>query len=151
MGAEWPEFHHEVPEFAERVRRRLEDPGLVMLATLRRDGSPRISGLEIVFHDDRLWLAMMPDSAKGRDLRRDGRFALHNATVDKEVSQGDVKVNGVARPLAPEDRAGAPAVGPEADLFATRLTGVSMVAVANDRLIIESWRPGRAMKRFERT
>jgi hypothetical protein len=40
------------------------------LATLRRDGSPRISGTEVEFTDGQVWLGMMPGSLKALDLRR---------------------------------------------------------------------------------
>lgn len=56
------------------------------LATLRRDGSPRISGTEVVFDDEagEIYLGMMPGSVKALDLRRDPRLALHSPTVDPQ-------------------------------------------------------------------
>jgi len=52
------------------------------LATLRKDGSPRISGIEVDFVDGDLWLGAMWQSRRALDLRRDPRFALHSATAD---------------------------------------------------------------------
>ena len=93
--ATWTEFAAEAPEIAELGEKRLAATGLMMLATLRKDGFPRISPAEpvlakdrLVLHDERLWLGMMPDSTKSNDLKRDRRFALHTATADKMVSEG---------------------------------------------------------------
>jgi len=52
------------------------------IATLRADGSPRISGIEVAFEDGELAFGSMPDARKGADLGRDPRFALHSATID---------------------------------------------------------------------
>src|ERR687883_1376464 len=94
--ADWSTVSAQVPELAARVRARFEATGLGLLATLRRDGSPRISGIEPLFTDDELWLGMMPDSRKATDLLRDPRFALHSATVDKQVTEGDARLSGEA-------------------------------------------------------
>jgi hypothetical protein len=151
MTATWHAFAQEAPELAAFVRSRFEATGLALLATIRADGSPRISGLEPVFHDGELWLAMMPDSVKSADLRRDGRFALHNATTDTDVSEGDVKVNGIATFVADRSRSGVPDLGLAADLFTTTLSSVSTIRVGDRELIIDSWRPGHGTTRRTRT
>ncbi len=97
--ASWSDFRAAAPELAQAVQDRFEAHGLALLATLRRDGSPRISGIEPVFAEGELWLGMMPDSRKAQDLERDPRLALHNATVDKEVKEGDAKLSGQGRPV----------------------------------------------------
>src|SRR5919205_2769551 len=94
--ASWSGVTSAAPELAALVRARFEATGLGLLATLRRDGSPRISGIEPLFTDAELWLGMMPGSRKAADLLRDPRFALHNATVDKQVTHGDAKLSGRA-------------------------------------------------------
>ena len=65
-----------------------------MLATLRTDGSPRISPMEPRVFEGDLWLVGMPHTAKFRDLERDPRFSLHTATIDPNVGDGDAKVWG---------------------------------------------------------
>src|SRR5687767_842589 len=92
----WSQFTQEAPETEAVLRRRIEATGLALLATLRADGSPRISPLEPLIGEDRLWLGMMPGSTKVADLRRDGRLCLHTATADKDVADGDAKVFGRA-------------------------------------------------------
>ena len=52
------------------------------MATLRKDGSPRISGTEVEFSDGELWLGSMPNALKAKDLLRDPRFAIHNGSDD---------------------------------------------------------------------
>jgi hypothetical protein len=150
MSATWGDFSREAPELAAFVRGRIEEHGLAILATLRADGSPRVSGLEPFFHDGELWFGMMPASIKAADLRRDGRFALHNATVDKDVTDGDVKVNGIAS-LAEPGGSGLPQIGQDAELFTTTITSVSAIRVVDGRLLIDTWRPGGPATRRTRT
>ncbi len=89
----WSEVKVAAPELAASVEERFEAHGLALMATLRRDGSPRISGVELLFAAGELWLGMMPDSRKARDLERDPRLALHSATTDKEVREGVAEVS----------------------------------------------------------
>lgn len=145
MTVGWSEFAAQAPDFAQFVRGRIEEHGLALLATLAADGSPRISGIEPMFTAGDLWLGMMPNSVKGRDLRRDGRLALHNATIDKDVAHGDVKIFGVAVPVD-EGRPPQLEIGGEADLFRVDLVRVSSVRVGGDHLVIETWRPGRGVE-----
>src|SRR4051794_28013963 len=95
MGS-WSEVTEQAPEIAVLAKTRIEVTGLAFLATIRKDGSPRISGIEPSFFGDDLWIGMMDGSLKAKDLQRDARFALHNASVDKAVTEGDVKISGRA-------------------------------------------------------
>jgi Pyridoxamine 5'-phosphate oxidase len=158
--ANWNDLVTAVPELAGAVRGRFEAHGLALLATLRRDGSPRISGIEPLVTDDQLWLGMMDGSLKGADLRRDPRLALHNATIDKEVTEGDAKVAGraveVRDPAAIDafltelrTRTGYAPEGPF-DLFRVDVTEMSLIRPGGDHLLIESWREGRGLRRVER-
>src|ERR1700755_1223437 len=91
----WERFARAAPRIAEVfVRRHAATGNLCMLATLRPDGFPRISPMEPRFFEDQLWLIGMPGTAKFNDLLRDPRFALHTATVDTQVSDGDAKLWG---------------------------------------------------------
>ncbi|MEV6623417.1 pyridoxamine 5'-phosphate oxidase family protein [Amycolatopsis sp. NPDC051106] len=78
----WREFEAAEPEFARRVRELFDAHKHKTMATLRADGSPRISGIETRFADGELTFGSMPRSRKGADLKRDPRLALHSATVD---------------------------------------------------------------------
>jgi hypothetical protein len=159
----WKDFSDDAPELAQLVRGRFEATGLAFVATLRGDGSPRISGVEPLFAMDELWLGMMERSRKGQDLRRDPRLALHAASVDKEMKGGDVKLSGRAVDVGAdpalrgryleqfaEANGYAPTDQPF-DLFRVDLSDAVLLRVADDRLVIEWWRPGRGVQRVERT
>jgi hypothetical protein len=158
--ATWTDFAAQAPEIAEVAERRLAATGLMMLATLRTDGFPRISPVEpvladgrLALHEGRLWMGMMVDATKSRDLRRDGRLALHTATADKMVSEGDVKMWGVATEVTDRDTLARfsddifASVGHRFevgtfDAFEVDLLGASAVAVRDDTMFVTTWRPG---------
>ncbi len=139
--ATWAEFVSENTELAARVRDLFDARKHKTMATLRRDGSPRISGTETRFEDGELLLGMMPGSMKELDLRRDARVALHGPTVDAPEDDpgrwvGDAKIAGVAVPFPTED------VGAHfrIDIAEVVLTTVNS---AEEVLVIESWHEGR--------
>ena len=72
----WAAFVAAEPDLAQTVEARFGAFTHHVLATLRKDGSPRTTGLEVRFVNGELWLGMMPDSLKALDLRRDPRFSL---------------------------------------------------------------------------
>ena len=75
------------------VSDRLIGPGVLLAGTVRRDGSPRISGVEPLVMDGDLWLSMMRTSAKVMDLARDRRIVLHSIVTGPEPA-AEVKVRG---------------------------------------------------------
>ena len=148
----WADLEQSEPEFAARVRALFDARRHKTLATLRRDGSPRISGIETQFRDGELCIGSMPGSLKGRDLKRDPRLALHVSSEDPRDDApaewaGDAKLAGVAVEAPPP-----PDAGPEGDYFRIDVTEVVLTRVAEqgDRLVIESWHPGRGLERRER-
>jgi hypothetical protein len=160
--ARWIEIEQEVPELAERARAIFDGYKHKTMATLRADGSPRVSGIEADFWNDELWLGSMPGSRKGADLKRDPRFALHSATVDSELAEGDAKLSGRAELVT---GAGFDAYVahlhesaeqvPEGafDLFRADLTELVVIRIGDpsDHLVIETWRAGRrGLLRVER-
>src|SRR3954447_25289413 len=92
----WSDFEAEAPALAATVRERLEAHTHLTIATLRRDGSPRISGTEVTFAGGELYIGSMWRALKALDLRRDPRFALHSGSSDPPAWSGDAKVAGVA-------------------------------------------------------
>jgi hypothetical protein len=60
--------------------------GLAVLATVRRDGAPRLHPVCPVLSDDRLFVLIIPTSPKRHDLRRDGRYALQTFPQPKPGS-----------------------------------------------------------------
>lgn len=92
----WTDAAAAAPDLAADVQARFAATGLGYLATLRADGSPRISGVEPFWWDGEAWLGMMWESRKALDLRRDGRCSLQSANVDKDVAEGDARISGRA-------------------------------------------------------
>src|SRR4029453_9554377 len=94
--APWGRLAEEAPELAAAVEARLTATKHHVLATLRRDGSPRVSGTEVQVRGPDLTIGSMPGAVKARDLQRDGRFALHANPGDGTMEGGDAKVSGRA-------------------------------------------------------
>ena len=92
----WGEFEAEYPALAELGRGLFEGTRLVILGSLRRDGWPRISPVEPLFFADELYLGMMWQSLKARDLQRDPRCSVMNATNDRMATEGEFKLTGRA-------------------------------------------------------
>lgn len=145
----WKDVEHAAPEFADRVRTIFDAHRHKTIATLRVDGSPRISGIEAQFAGGELTFGSMPGARKGDDLRRDPRFALHSASVDPPDGgswAGDAKVAGRALYVGPLE-------GPESgDLFHAELAEVVRTGLnaAGTALVIETWRPEKGLERIER-
>jgi hypothetical protein len=135
----------------------------MMLATLRRDGSPRISPMEpvlvddaLVLHEGRLWFGMMGGATKSLDLQRDGRFMAHCATVDKMLAEDDVKFWGVATRVTDLELLNSFADDifkstgfrfeiDQFDAFEVDLLGASTVGVADDVMTVRTWRAGEGV------
>ena len=101
--ATWTEFSTEAPELAAAIAARFTANKHHVLATLRRDGSPRVSGTEVEFADGVLRLGSMPGARKARDLQRDPRYALHANPSDETMAGGDAKVSGTAREVTGDE------------------------------------------------
>jgi hypothetical protein len=137
--ANWQQIEKDAPEFARRVQARFDAGTNKTIATLRADGSPRISGSELDFKDGEITLGMMSDSRKLADVRRDPRVAIHCPTLEppKEGWEGDAKLSGrVVDAAQPE---GFPY--PDAGYFRIDVTEVALTYVGTpaDHLVIESW------------
>lgn len=148
--ARWQEFVTADPDLAAHVRRCFAIRKHATLATLRRDGSPRISGTEVEFDDDgEVYLGMMAGSRKALDLGRDPRLALHCPTEDAPEADptawlGDAKIAG--RGVDVSD----PAAGDGSHRFRIDVAEVVLTTVGGDHLLIRSWHPGRGVEIRER-
>jgi hypothetical protein len=140
--ASWSEFEADAPELAARARAYLEAGTHKTLATLRKDGSPRISGSEAEIVDGELQFGSMLNAVKARDLLRDGRFALHSASPSPPEWDGDAKLAGIAVEVAREG----------SHTFRADIREVVVVNVDEERkkLIVESWHEGGGITRVER-
>jgi hypothetical protein len=147
----WSDVEQAEPDFAARARRILTAYRHLTLATLRADGSPRISGIEIDITDGELTFGSMPNARKAADLLRDPRFALHSATVDPPGDApagwpGEAKIAGLARCTGALEGA-TEGLAFTADLHEVVLTHLNE---AGDRLVIEFWHPGKGLRTVER-
>jgi Pyridoxamine 5'-phosphate oxidase len=147
------------PEFAARVRAAFDGHAHKFLATLRADGSPRISGIEMNFVGGEPWLAGMPASAKFEDLRRDPRFALHSGSDEGDAFRADAKLSGRAHQVTEDGEraafatdAGIPVQHMDFELFRVDLEQVVLVALNDEKTALEisSWRPGPGLTRTTR-
>jgi hypothetical protein len=147
----WQEFEAAAPEFAQRVRALFDAHRHKTIATLRSDGSPRISGIEVAFEDGEMVFGSMSSARKGADLRRDPRFALHSATVDP-IEGAEAQWPGEAKISGRAVAAGAITDGPEGDLFHVDIAEVVHTHL-NEKatmLVVEWWTPRHGLRRIER-
>jgi hypothetical protein len=94
----WSEIERCQPRLAELGRQRLLEPGVVLVVTIRRDGTPRLSPVEPVVMDGALWLSMMWQSTKAADLLHDPRVLVHSVITNRDGAEGEFKLRGTARP-----------------------------------------------------
>jgi len=150
--ATWQEFSDDAPELAGAVHARLVATKHHVLATLRQNGSPRVSGTEVDFLGEDLILGSMWQAVKAKDLQRDGRYALHANPGDGSMDGGDAKLAGVAVEVpAPPGQGSANPAAPS-HRFRLLLTEVVLTGVHpdGDRLLIQTWRPGAGVRVVER-
>jgi Pyridoxamine 5'-phosphate oxidase len=140
----WTEFEAAAPELAARVRERLDAHTHKTLATVRKDGAPRISGTETELSDGELWIGSMWQALKARDLQRDPRFALHSGSDDPATWSGDAKLAGVAEEVTDPQS--------QSHRFRLDLREVSVVGLDDERkaLVIEVWTPERGVRTIKR-
>ncbi len=144
--ASWAEFETAQPDFANRVRKLMSSRKHLTMATLRRDGSPRISGTEVQFADEELQIGSMPLAVKAKDLLRDPRVAIHGPTHDPTRGgawRGEAKVAGRAVEVPSESDAHSFRIDID-EVVVTRLNE------ARNRLVIESWSPSRGYRMRDR-
>src|ERR1700674_5044162 len=99
--ASWAQFQSAQPDFAARVHALMASRKHLTMATLRREGSPRISGTEVQFADGQLRIGSMLGAVRALDLRRDPRVAIHGPTEDPPPDnpsgwRGEAKIAGTA-------------------------------------------------------
>jgi len=142
--ASWGELEAQAPELTALARSLLDAFTHKTLATLRRDGSPRISGTEVEFSDGEAWLGSMWRAVKALDLQRDPRFALHSGSADPPVWRGDAKIAARAEEVT----------DPGATSHRFRLDIDELVVVRlgepADHIVIEAWHAGRGVSRRRR-
>jgi hypothetical protein len=143
--ASWSDVEAQAPELAALARGFFDAFTHKTLATLRRDGSPRISGTEVEFEDGEAWIGSMWRGVKALDLMRDPRFAIHSGSPNPPEWHGDAKIAGTAEDVTK----------PGADSHRFRLDIAELVVVRHggdppDHLVITSWHEGRGVTSLRR-
>ncbi len=147
----WKDVEQAAPDFAQRVRALFDAHRHKTIATVRADGSPRISGIETVFEDGELVFGSMPNARKGADLRRDPRFALHSATVDP-IPGSEAQWPGEAKIAGRAVVAGSITEGPGGERFHADIAEVVHTHL-NEKatmFVVEWWTPAHGLRRVER-
>jgi hypothetical protein len=150
----WQQVEAEVPDLAALARKLLDAHTHKTIATLRRDGSPRISGTEVNFAEGEMWLGSMWRSVKALDLQRDPRFALHSGSGEPSGWEGDATLAGRVEEITDPEKVAEinKNAGGQSHLFRADITELSVVYVGEprDHLVIESWHEGRGYERRTR-
>jgi len=104
--ASWAEFEKERPEMAALFMGILGWIPIAYLATVRKDGAPRVHPVCPIFAGGRMFVAVPAWSPKRFDLRRNGRYAMH-ALPGKwdESGRGDHEFYVTGRACLVEDEA----------------------------------------------
>ncbi|HKC51424.1 MAG TPA: pyridoxamine 5'-phosphate oxidase family protein [Myxococcota bacterium] len=147
----WDEFARADPALAELGFERIDSSGLVMLATLRKNGFPRISPIEALFFEGALHLGMMWRSPKALDLLRDPRCTVHTLVSKKDGTEGDFKLYGRALALCDLDarrrycdalsaKIGWKPEEPEFHVFALDIEAAGFAQTRAGKHIRKSWR-----------
>ena len=155
--ANWMTFTTEAPDLAEKVEARLRAHTHHVMATLRVDGSPRVSGTEVEIDSDELYIGSMWHARKALDLLRDGRMAVHTNPGDETMDGGDAKLRATAilvddgEPAKEDRRQENQALEPY-HLFRLELEDVVLTEVDQEAemLHVHLWRPGRGVRTTSR-
>ena len=144
----WSAFREAAPGLAAAVQERFESHRHAVMATLRSDGAPRLSGMEAPIRDGHLWLAMDTGSRKADDLRRDPRFSVHSAPDGEDLASGDARIEGRVVPALEADVAlfveghRFPIDDPSTmTLFTADVGRVVLARVVDRSLAVTTWTP----------
>ncbi|WP_424808251.1 pyridoxamine 5'-phosphate oxidase family protein [Rhodococcus sp. 27YEA15] len=151
--ATWKQFSEEVPTLAAAVEARFTAHKHHVLATLRKDGSPRVSGTEVEILDGRLVLGSMIGAVKVKDIVRDGRYSLHSNPGDGSMEGGDAKITGTAREVSGTEfetvLASYPYEVPQPlHLVVLDIDDVVLTSVDGEHMNVDLWKPGKEVTRF---
>ncbi len=155
----WRELEIAAPEIARVGEERLDRARVGLLATLREDGSPRISPVEPYLSQGELLFGSLVWSLKTRDLRRDSRCALHSAITGPDNGEPELKLQGRALEAEGQIRDACQegwwqAQSPEAAIvFALRIERASLVKwdIAQGQMVVVRWSPDHGLTESRRS
>ena len=155
----WNAFRSAAPELADKAEALFEGAGVVLVGTVRKDGSPRLSPVEPLIVADDLYLGMMWQSKKALDLLRDPRCTVHSAVGDKDATGGEFKLHGRVRDVSDQTErhrygdALLAKVGWRPDdarfhLFAVEVESAAWFMTDGDSRRVTLWRAGEAPRNY---
>ena len=163
--ARWADIEAAEPEFAAAVQAKFDAHVHKVMATTRKDGSPRVSGIELTFSDGDVWFGSMLGARKLADLDRDPRLALHcspdDPPEDSTLWSGDAKLAGRAEEVNNPERVKSMGVNgdgsgdadnePEGRLFRVDISEVVLTRVGDppDHLAIDVWTPQGGLRQLQ--
>ena len=149
--AQWADIEKSEPGLASRIRARFEGHPHHVLGTVRLDGSPRLSGINVFFNEGRLWFGSMASARKVDDIRRDPRVAFYSATLDEHMNGGDASISGTARPLSAETvSVWRPESPTDGDFFEVDIIRLHLVEVVAEELVVSMWDNARGLRIVKR-
>jgi len=156
----WTEFVTAVPELASRGRELFERFGFVFLGTIRPDGTPRISPVEVHIVNGHLMLVMIAGSRKVQDVLRDPRVTLQTPITDAADPGAEFKVHGRLVEVVEAAQRTATADAIEAasgwrpseswSFFSVRVEAAAHLAWAEGEMVLVRWDHDRGLRPAER-
>jgi hypothetical protein len=158
----WEEFKQAAPELASKAEALFEMSGVLLVGTIRKNGSPRISPVEPIISEGNLYLGMMWQSFKALDLLRDPRCAVHNSISDRMAPEGEFKLHGQAADIQDlEERSrygdalykkiGWKPQEPKYHLFSVDIESAALFMNAENVRLVKRWRAGEKVSEFRQT
>lgn len=145
----WKVFEKQAPGLAQLAHKKL-DRKIAYLATIKKDGSPRLHPVTPFIGHGMLFIFTEPSSPKIRDLNRDGRYAVHcsvggDGPLTEVLISGEAVVisnSGVRRKQA-ERIAASPVVADNYVLFEFQVRQVLVVEYDEERRpVVRRWMSG---------
>jgi hypothetical protein len=158
----WEQFKGAAPKLASKAEELFEVSGVVLVGTIRKDGSPRISPVEPLIVDGELYLGMMWQSYKALDLLRDPRCTVHSAVRDRHASEGEFKLHGRASDVrdlemrrrfcdALYEKIGWKPEEPDYHLFTVDIMSAALFSTAGNQRVVKRWRVGEQVSEFRQS
>ena len=138
----WTDFEQAAPELAGLGRERVERYGFMLLGTVRRDGTARISAVEVCLVKGHLAMSFIHGSRKERDVRRDPRILLHSPMLNAEDPNDEFKLRGRVVAIEDAELRAAAAVWnppPELDPFTVDIESAAFLAWSQGEMQMIHW------------
>jgi pyridoxamine 5'-phosphate oxidase-like protein len=138
----WAELEQTAPALAGEARSRIEEHGFMLLGTIRRDGTPRISPVEVRLVLGELAMCLVRGSTKALDVARDPRVVLHSPILDADDPNSELKLCGRLAPATDEavrDAAALWSPPPDFDVFVLDMESVALVEWSKGQMSLQRW------------